>query len=358
MMLPPDQVLGAINGVLQLGQAHFAANCLYAMVKLGVPDVIRDGKLTLPQIVSKLPGAPSQEALLRCMRLLALHGVFVETPGPDGEFTYALGPAGALLQTGLPQPSMACGVLHWIEPPTWGAWGQVPGFVAGEPGASSPFERANGLPVFDFYKANPASAKPFNEFMSFFSAGEMPVVLEFGGWEKMGGKTVVDVGGSLGVVMEAVAAKFPDVKCVVLDLPEVIEAAEKGNVAGVTFKAGDMFDPSTIPACDYIFMKHILHDWEDEACVRILQSCKQALRDDGEVLVCDAVLPEAGALSPAHAPAVGLDVMMLTFGGKERTRKQWEALGAASNLHVKEIKDTPHPTAKVIVFSKSAHAAA
>lgn len=40
---------------------------------------------------------------------------------------------------------------------------------------------------------------------------------------------------------------------------------------------GDFFDPSSIPKCDVIFMKHILHDWNDAKCKEILKACHEVL---------------------------------------------------------------------------------
>lgn len=39
---------------------------------------------------------------------------------------------------------------------------------------------------------------------------------------------------------------------------------------------GDFFDASTIPKCDCIFMKHILHDWKDDECKEILRASYKA----------------------------------------------------------------------------------
>ena len=38
---------------------------------------------------------------------------------------------------------------------------------------------------------------------------------------------------------------------------------------------GDFFDVSTLPKCDGIFMKHILHDWNDDKCKEILSACHE-----------------------------------------------------------------------------------
>jgi hypothetical protein len=141
---------------------------MYSVVKLGVADVIGDATLSVPEIASALPGTPNEDALLRCLRMCAVQGLFVESAGADQEYKFALTDAGALLQTGVPmQPSMACGMLHWNERPTWEGFLALPDYVAGT-SSIPPYEQANGKPIFDFYAENPQSAEPFNQFMTFF----------------------------------------------------------------------------------------------------------------------------------------------------------------------------------------------
>jgi caffeic acid 3-O-methyltransferase len=39
-------------------------------------------------------------------------------------------------------------------------------------------------------------------------------------------------------------------------------------------------------------LQYILHDWDDENCVKILKNCYKALPADGKVITVDHVLPE------------------------------------------------------------------
>lgn len=350
-VLSPEQIPGAIPAILGIGQAHFTSQCIYAVVKLGVPDIIGDGKMSVEQLGTQLPETLNKEYLQRSLRMLTQAGIFEESAGPDGEHLFSLTDAGALLQTKAPQPSVACGMLHWMEKPMWGAWAELSDVIAGTAKEAVPFSVANGAPIFDYYAKHPESAEPFNQFMSFFSAGELPVVLEHGGWDSLNNKTVVDVGGSLGAVMGAVAEKFPQVKCVSFDLPEVIDKVENPP-PGVEFAKGNMFDSSTIPKGDVIFMKHILHDWSDDDSVKILKSCHAALPDDGKVFITEAILPPAGQITPENKMGLYLDMLMLIIGGKERSRKMWDDLVVQADFTVIEEKVTGHPSANFIVLGK------
>lgn len=72
------------------------------------------------------------------------------------------------------------------------------------------------------------------------------------------------------------------------------------------------------------FYHHILHDWSDEHCLRILAPVREAMKPGySKLLLHDLVLPEKGA-TPFQA---NYDMVMMAFNsGIERTGKQWTDL--------------------------------
>ncbi|XP_066932387.1 uncharacterized protein [Clytia hemisphaerica] len=189
--------------------------------------------------------------------------------------------------------------------------------------------------IFAYYKEHPESAEHFNEFMSFFSDGELRGILNDFDWSVFNGKQICDIGGCYGVVMKAVKEKFPDITTINFDLPEVIEKAE--SIPGVQIVAGDMFDSSTIPSCNVVFMKHILHNWDDEDCIKIIKSLHKALPSDGKVVICDAILPKSGVTNPIAKSQKALDMLMAIIGGRERNQDQWRAIFEASGLKIDSV---------------------
>jgi hypothetical protein len=66
----------------------------------------------------------------------------------------------------------------------------------------------------------------------------------------------------------------------VLELPQVVEKAgelpERIGVSDrITFTAGDMFE--AVPGADGYVLEHVLHDWTDAECVRILENVREAV---------------------------------------------------------------------------------
>jgi hypothetical protein len=65
--------------------------------------------------------------------------------------------------------------------------------------------------------------------------------------------------------MGALKSSFPNLECISFDLEEVVKSIKEENKApGINYVAGTFFDSKTIPKCDAVFLKAILHDWSDE----------------------------------------------------------------------------------------------
>jgi hypothetical protein len=93
----------------------------------------------------------------------------------------------------------------------------------------------------------------------------------------------------------------------VFELPEVaaaarIEFAKLGLTQRCEVIEGDFF--LLVPEADLYILKHVLHDWDDERCVRVLANCVKAMRIDGRVVLVEAVISEDG--SPGLAPFLDL----------------------------------------------------
>ncbi|MFQ6651393.1 hypothetical protein Gotur_023739 [Gossypium turneri] len=70
----------------------------------------------------------------------------------------------------------------------------------------------------------------------------------------------------------------------------------------------------------------ILHDWDDEECIKILKKCREAIPEDkGKVIIVEAVLEEHKEDDKLGFVGLMLDMAMMahTDIGKERTLKEW-----------------------------------
>jgi hypothetical protein len=274
--------------------------------------------------------------LHRVLRMLASSGIFREAA--DGRFENT--PLSETLRSDAPG-SMRGFAVMMVDGYNLHAWAEL--FECVKTGNSA-FERVFGMRAFEWFAKNPAQAKEFGESMTSLSALEAPAIAaayDFSGFRKL-----VDVGGGHGSLLSAILAKTPGLRGVVYDRPEVVENARKDSAARASaigdrleFVAGSFFDsvPSGADAC---IMKYILHDWEDELCVKILSNCRSAMGERGKVLVVDNVI------TPGNDPQWGkkLDINMLVLtGGRERTEQDFAQLFGRSGFKLQRVIPTACP---------------
>jgi hypothetical protein len=101
--------------------------------------------------------------------------------------------------------------------------------------------------------------------------------------------------------------------------------------------AGDFLE--FVPADgDHYVIKHVLNDWDDERCVRMLRNCRAVLPPGGCVLVINSFLPERATVG---APMFRNDLHRMIQGvGRERTRGQFEALFERAGLRLAGVYPT------------------
>nr|UQZ09628.1 strychnine O-methyltransferase [Strychnos nux-vomica] len=307
---------------------------LKCAVELGIPDVIqKHGKpaMTLSELTAALPIKQSKaHCINRIMRVLVNAGFFVEQRSGDGkrddeEESYALTPACRLLLKDEPLNARAH-VLFTLDPAEMVALGSLSEWLQDD--YPTAFETANGKNYWDYIAERPARNKLFNEALAVDSRLIATVLISEFKFVFEGLTSLVDVGGGTGTIARAIAETFPNMKCIVLDLQQVVEDADLEGTENLEFVAGDMFEK--IPNANAILLKMVLHDWSDEDCVRILKNCKRVIPEKekgGKIILIELVL---GGQNKDHVTVeaeICMDMEMLaSFGGKERTEKEWAKL--------------------------------
>jgi hypothetical protein len=160
-----------------------------------------------------------------------------------------------------------------------------------------------------------------------------------------GFKRIVDVGGGRGTLLKAILQTNQAATGVLFDLPRVIaDAARLGLGPRCELISGDFF-PALPAGGDAYLMKWILRDWDDEACARILTSCRGAIVPEGKLLVIETVVPAPGV--PHHSKLDDIEMMVL-LGSQERTEEEYAALLARSGFRLARIEWTPTEFGNVI----------
>ena len=307
----------AADRLARLADGYLVTQLLHVAVALGVPDALAAGPRSAPDLARELGAVPG--ALHRVLRGLAAEEVLEELPG--GRF--ALTDTGRLLCTGVPGS-----LCDWVAMRGGLYAGAAAGLLAAVREGGTPFEAVHGRPFFEHLSAEPARLATFQAAMANRSAREARAVVA--AYDLTGCSSVVDVGGGRGTLLRAVRERVPGADVVLFDLPEVVAGSDLPAVGGD-------FLVEVPGGADVYLLSRVLHDWDDDVALRVLCTCRAAMRPDSVLLVVEAVLPERAPDDPA---AVRMDLhMLLLLPGRERAVAEYADLCAAAGLRL--TRDVP-----------------
>ena len=111
-------------------------------------------------------------------------------------------------------------------------------------------------------------------------------------------KLLLDVGGGTGIYSIACLKRYPQLRAVVWDRPQVLKvASEFARAQGIAdrleLRPGDMFVDPVPTGSDVMLLSNILHDWDIPECRTIVSRLARALPKDGRLLIHDAFLNDA-----------------------------------------------------------------
>jgi hypothetical protein len=323
---------------LKLVTSSAIPGALASLARLNVFDILaHESDLTAPEIATQITIPPNGKAvnveyLSRLLRMMSGKSILRETVDlAKGERRYALEPIAHYLVDDRENGSFKNLLLMYQHWGYLGTWAHIDASVVDD--SVQPFARANGgLNAWEFQKRHKEFDTIFNKAMAGHSKVYMRAVLEaYHGFDDV--RVLVDVGGGFGSSLSLITAKYPHVRGINFDQPHVIDACP--DIPRVEHVAGNMFE--SVPGDgDAIFMKYILHDWNDEACLKILRNCYKALPANGKVIALDNQLPEIiHHEDGADDMALQVDIHMLAYndsGARERTESETRKLALAAGF--------------------------
>ena len=319
--------------LFQMIIGKWISQALGTVVELGVPDQLAKGARPCNDIARQ--AGVSEDGLYRLLRALASVGLFSE--GANRRFR--LTGMGQLLRTDHPQ-SLA-GYARFIgHDVTWRPWGKLRYSVKT---ALPAFDHVFNESVFEHFSRNPEVAAVFDDAMTSISAMEARATAD--AYDFVGVGTLMDVAGGHGLLLATVLRRHKKMRGVLFDLPHVAAGANAtfsraGITSRVQIESGDFF--KELPdGSDAIIMKHILHDWDDDSAIRILQACHRALGPRGKVLIVDPVVPSGNA--PHYGKLLDLEMLVLTPRGRERTKAEFAKLLHSAGFRLSRVIATESP---------------
>lgn len=247
---------------------HWKYMAVSIACKLNLFDHLQEEK-TVKQLANEL--ALNEEKLL--LLLNALHNA--DFLNKNADFFSVNSRSNFLTENNPESLKYAC--LNWSSEHL-NAWQNLDFSI--QTGKSS-FEKIYSLPFFDYLNENPEKLHAYHKAMYEYAKDDyktLPDIIDFSKH-----KSVMDVGGSYGAVLENINAINPNVECILFDLESVVKNVANPNIQKVS---GDFFDK--VPnQSDTIILSRILHDWNNEKANIILNNCFEALPNNGTLYVIE-----------------------------------------------------------------------
>jgi len=308
--------------------SHWVSQIVRAAVDLSLADHLAEGALTAEEVAQREGSASG--TTFRLMRACVVLGLL--TADTEGRFRST-----PLLET---LRRNAPGSLRGLALATtlrgqWLAWND---FIASVRAGRTQAVAALGTDFFDYLEKHPSEAHDFSEGLTSTTAlwtSDAAKVID-----TTGVTLAVDLGGANGSLLHLLREGNPSLRGIVFDRPNVVdgaaaETAQKGLAERIKVVGGDFFQ--SVPSADLYLLKMILHDCDDERCIKILKNCRHAMSPGGRIAVIEMIV---GELSDP-GPAALIDMNMLAaVPGQERPLTQYDALLSAAGLRRTAVRST------------------
>jgi cyclopropane fatty-acyl-phospholipid synthase-like methyltransferase len=318
-LTPPERLMQHLTG-------RWIGKAIYVAAELCIADLLARGPRSIQEIAGETRTHPP--SLYRLMRALA--GVDIFREAEDGRFE--LTPMAECLQTGAMR-SFARLFHSEFEDLAWTR------LLDGVRTGRTPFELAHGRPLFRWLETHPRETELLNEANAVKAASSHRAIIDV--YDFSGVSRMMDLGGGWGALMTEILEARPHLRGVVAERDDVARGARewirsRGLAHRCDVLVCDFFEK--VPGgCDALLLSHILHDWPDEACLRILGNCRDALEPGTRLLVVEMLLPPGN--EPSMSKLLDLEMMVVT-GGIERTEREIAALLEASGFAVARVLKT------------------
>ena len=285
---------------------------LAIVADLGVAEALAGGPKHVAVVAREVGADPDR--LERLLRALAGDGMFAEVASG----VFANSEASELLR----DPSRSA-FAHLFGGTYYRAVAELDAS-----GGLSAFSRAYGTDFWSWLGEHPAERAAFDQAMT---NALRPSLDSLSSLDWRGDEVVVDVGGGSGLLLSEFLRDRPGMRGVVFDLPGTAphESSLRGQVEFVT---GSFFE--SVPEGDAYVLSAVLHDWDDESAVAILQTIRACAPRHARLVIVDAVLGEA----PTAWRWADLHVLA-TLGGRERDEGRWRRVLAAGGFEPLHIGD-------------------
>jgi 2-polyprenyl-3-methyl-5-hydroxy-6-metoxy-1,4-benzoquinol methylase len=323
--------------LLEMAEAYRVSIALKTIAELGIADLLKDSAKTCKELAQAT--ATHESSLYRLLRAMISKGIFRENHLGCFENT----PLSEALCTDAPN-SVRDSVRFISVDGNIQAWMRLSDVIkTGNPS----YQDATGFNSWEYRQHYPEIGELFNRHMSIFTSDSDQILncYDFSAF-----KSIVDIGGGIGVLLQKILEFNHEITGILFDIPSVIKQAithfkESEITNRIELIEGDFF--KKIPSgYDAYILKHVLHNWSDYEVCQILERCREAIPDQGKLIILETIMPHQGNKPD---PSQWADLhMMVTLGGRERTEKEYNALLSQANFKLTQIRNIPNSFSELI----------
>lgn len=311
-----DRVVPPQFALFDLTVADARARTLATVAQLGIADALGNGWHSAETLADDLH--LNADVLHRVLRALVLEGI-VHT---DRRGRFRLTKKGACLRADHPD-SLRSWLGYWSTESNRAAWDALPRVLrTGEPA----FPAVHGMSVWRWFDEHPDEGRLFAAAMRRLTEFDAPDIVGLYPWPDSG--TVCDIAGGAGTLLSRILQAKPNLRGILVEaavvLPEAEAVlAERGVRDRAALVEGDIFGEFSASA-DVYLLKTVLHDWDDDTCLRILGTVHSAM-PPGATIVIIEYLQERNV--PSYPASMNdLQMAVICDRGRERSRAELQDL--------------------------------
>lgn len=306
-----------VTSILEISMFYAVSRCLHVIVDLNIADALGDHPRSAAELAASI-GADAG-TLNRALRILASYGIFEARNG-----SYAHTASSRLLRSDHPQ-SMRSYVRLVGDDLDWKIFEQLRhSMLTGKPA----IERVAPQGFWAYLAEHPEYSEVFDHAMTGRAFGIIAGILA--NYDFSAFKNIADIGGGRGHLLTAVLGATPKATGVLFDQPHVVKQFVDTTYGRIRIEGGDFFT-SAFPVCDAYLVMQVIHDWADPEALAILSAIRRAAPAHAKLLLVEGIVPDDS--KPTWIKMLDL-FMMVLFGARERTRREYEELLAAAKFRL------------------------
>jgi O-methyltransferase/methyltransferase family protein len=311
--------------LVDMAMSYSRSCILCAAARLGIADALGNDERTSEELAQTCNADAA--SLHRLLRALATLGITTES----SPHRFALTPFGQPLRKDAPN-SVWASVVFWSDLLA-DSWSHLTDCIRTGNTAMQIMQQQG---ITSRWATAPDANAIFRAVMGTAPTEDyLPIAKQ---WNFASRHVIADLGGGGGSLLAAILSTSPQLKGMLVDRPESIEAAkprfENNELAGRCKLISADLCAEVPPGADTYILKHVLHGYTDTVAAKVLRNCRNVMDPDARLLIIEFVLPDViSEPNPQLQGRLFSDLNMLAVtGGKERSAAEWSTLLQATGF--------------------------